>query len=112
MIAAWMVYAVVVSCLLVVAAEALDAVARSLRRPTRWIWLGALATALGLPSLRFLFQALSSARGQAADLPAWAPQVILDPITNAVAREAVALRLTPVLAHLAPVRGVRRGAAA
>ena len=100
MIAAWMVYAVVVSCLLVVAAEALDAVARSLRRPTRWIWLGALATALGLPSLRFLFQALSSARGQAADLPAWAPQVILDPITNAVAREAVALRLNPVLAVL------------
>ncbi len=100
MIAAWMVYAVVVSCLVAVAAEALDAVFRPLRRPTRWIWLGALGTALGLPTLRFLFQALSSARGQAAHLPAWAPQVILDPITNAVAREAVALRLTPVLAVL------------
>ncbi len=100
MIAAWMVYAVVVSCLVAVAAEALDAVVRPHRRPTRWIWMGALGGALGLPTLKPLFQALSSASERAADLPAWAPQVILDPITNAVAQEAIALRLTPVLAVL------------
>ena len=100
MIAAWMVYAVVVSCLVAVAAEALDTVVRPHRRPTRLIWLGALGMALGLPALRLLLQALSSGREQVADLPAWAPQVILDPITNAVAQEAVALSLGPVLAVL------------
>jgi hypothetical protein len=86
MIAAWMVYAVVVSCLVAVAAEALDTVVRPHRRPTRWIWLGALGMALGLPTLRLLLQALSSGREQVADLPAWAPQVILDPITNTLPR--------------------------
>jgi TonB family protein len=100
MIAAWMVYAVVVSCLVAVAAQALEVMVRPSGRPTRWIWLGALGTAVGLPTLRSLWQALASSPGPAADLPGWAPQVILDPVTNAVAQESVALRLDPALALL------------
>jgi TonB family protein len=97
MIAAWMVYALVVSCLVAVAVQALDTAVSSSGRPTRWIWLGGLGTALLLPAVRPLLQALASAWADNTDLPAWGPQIILEPVTNAVAQEAVALQLSPVL---------------
>lgn len=49
MIATWMLYAVVVGALVLVASSALDRAARATRMPTRYIWAVALGMALLLP---------------------------------------------------------------
>lgn len=49
MIAAWMLYALLVGALLVVAAQAAERVCRLLGGPVRWVWAAALVAALALP---------------------------------------------------------------
>jgi bla regulator protein blaR1 len=50
---AWMVYSVVVAALLGAAAWALERVTLPVGRPVRWIWVLALAGAMGIPLLAF-----------------------------------------------------------
>lgn len=47
----WMLRVVVVSALVGVAALALDEAMRVLRRPRRWVWFGAMAASVAVPSL-------------------------------------------------------------
>jgi beta-lactamase regulating signal transducer with metallopeptidase domain len=51
MIAAWIVYALVVGTLVALAARAMESVARLAGRPARWVWAGALALGAGLTAL-------------------------------------------------------------
>ncbi|HYJ80633.1 MAG TPA: M56 family metallopeptidase, partial [Longimicrobiaceae bacterium] len=48
MIAAWMLYAVLVSVLVAAAARGVEEACRVVRLPVRWVWLGALAVMLAL----------------------------------------------------------------
>ena len=52
MISAWMAYAVAISCLLSVAALAVERACRLRRWPTRWIWTLVLVTPFLLPFAR------------------------------------------------------------
>ena len=45
---AWLIYSALVSSLVAAAAMAVDGVARLARRPTRWIWLGAMIASVAL----------------------------------------------------------------
>lgn len=54
MIAAWMVYAVVVSALLSAAATAADRALHLYRKPGRWAWVAALAGSAALPAVALL----------------------------------------------------------
>jgi len=45
---AWLIYSVLVSLLVAAAAIAIDGVARLARRPTRWVWLAAMAVSVVL----------------------------------------------------------------
>ncbi|HKB49702.1 MAG TPA: hypothetical protein VKC57_18475, partial [Ktedonobacterales bacterium] len=49
MIAAWMAYCLGITTLLAAGAVALDRALRLGRRPTRWVWAGALAASLAIP---------------------------------------------------------------
>lgn len=51
MTAAWMVYALLVGALVALAAYALDGVCRLAARPSRWVWVGAMAVTVGLIAL-------------------------------------------------------------
>jgi beta-lactamase regulating signal transducer with metallopeptidase domain len=51
MTAAWMVYALLVGALVALAACALDGVCRLAARPSRWVWLGAMAVTVALIAL-------------------------------------------------------------
>jgi beta-lactamase regulating signal transducer with metallopeptidase domain len=53
-IAAWMLYIVAISCLLALAASALEYGLNALSRPTRWVWAVALSTALCIPAISVL----------------------------------------------------------
>ncbi|HEU4586283.1 MAG TPA: M56 family metallopeptidase [Gemmatimonadaceae bacterium] len=48
MTVAWMTYALLVGTLVALSAYAMDGVCRLVRRPTRWVWLGAMALAVAL----------------------------------------------------------------
>jgi beta-lactamase regulating signal transducer with metallopeptidase domain len=48
MTVAWMTYALLVGALVALAAYAMDGVCRLARRPTRWVWMGAMALTVGL----------------------------------------------------------------
>jgi beta-lactamase regulating signal transducer with metallopeptidase domain len=50
MIALWMIYAVILTTLLAIAAVLLDAAARSVVAQRRWVWMLALGLSLGIPS--------------------------------------------------------------
>lgn len=51
MTTAWMVYALLVGALVALAAYALDGVCRIAARPSRWVWIGAMAVAVALIAL-------------------------------------------------------------
>ena len=59
MIAAWMLYTVAVTLLLLAAASAAEYVARAARKPTRTVWAVAMIVALGL-SVRALITGLNT----------------------------------------------------
>src|SRR5690348_1272773 len=49
MMLSWMLYAVIIGALIIVAASALDPVVAGRKWPTRFLWLGAIAAALVWP---------------------------------------------------------------
>jgi beta-lactamase regulating signal transducer with metallopeptidase domain len=48
---AWMMYAAIVGILVAVAARAVDQLARFARQPTRWVWIGAIITAIAVVAI-------------------------------------------------------------
>jgi Zn-dependent protease with chaperone function len=48
MTAAWIAYALLIGALVALAAYALDGVCRLVARPSRWVWVGAMAVTIGL----------------------------------------------------------------
>ncbi len=63
MIAAWMVYALLVGALVTAAAHLVERVGRWAGRPTRWIWAGAMVLAIGLAARGPLTTRVPAARG-------------------------------------------------
>jgi bla regulator protein blaR1 len=55
---AWMLYTLVVSCLVVVGARAVEAIGRSIGYPVRWVWIGAMVLTISLAALAPLRSAL------------------------------------------------------
>jgi TonB family protein len=126
MIASWMLYTIVTGVLVALAAAALDRVAVATRRPTRFIWMGAMVSAAIWPGVAFLWaraQALGGAR-----VASWAPinagleragavvvratETALHVSANTilgVCWAALTLLLVARLAHAAQVLRVRRG---
>lgn len=66
MIAAWMLLATLGSGLLALAAILIERAARALRRPTRFVWLGAIAVALSLSTHQLLLVIDSASRREVA----------------------------------------------
>lgn len=64
-IAAWFVYGVVVSTLLGLAALAAESSVRALGRPGRWVWFGAMMSAVIVPVAAYLVPSLGVGGGAA-----------------------------------------------
>lgn len=93
MLVPWMLYAVVVTVAMGVAAVLAEGALRALGRPTRWAWIGALAGAVAVPVLMGWL-----APGAAAEVFPAAPAVIsLEGITAVGASAASVPELGPIL---------------
>jgi beta-lactamase regulating signal transducer with metallopeptidase domain len=106
MIAAWMLYSVVVGVLIGVAALAGDRCLRLVRLPVRWVWIGGMLATLMLSGIALL-------RVSTMDRTAKAPvrmQGVLIEASNAVRTEGYVMRVTEVIAGAA--RDARAVAAA
>jgi TonB family protein len=102
MIAAWMLYAVVVSALVGLAAIACERMLRLAGQPARWAWGGAFVTSVGVP----LISLVSPAAPAATPIPiADAGATIIDPallfgLMNAPAASPTISALTGVVASV------------
>lgn len=93
MLVPWMLYAVVVTVAMGVAAVLAEGALRALGRPTRWAWIGALAGAVAVPGLMGWL-----APGAAVEVFPAAPAVIsLEGITAVGASAAALPELGPIL---------------
>lgn len=52
MIAAWMLYSMLVAALILVATRSVERLAEALKRPTRWLWILALAASIIVPVIK------------------------------------------------------------
>jgi len=90
MIAAWMAYCLGITTLLAAGAFALDRALRLGRRPTRWVWTGALAASLAIP--------LAARIRPEAFTTVTVPTLATAPIQINVTRDAVPPTATPPVA--------------
>jgi TonB family protein len=88
MIAAWILHTLVVSLLAGAGALVLEALLRGHRRPTRWVWAGAMLLSAVWPLGKLLLERLPT-RQMAAPVPEGVPVVFLDPLIMQVGPESV-----------------------
>ena len=88
MIAAWILYALLVGVLVGGGALVLDALLRAHRRPTRWVWAGAMLLSFLWPLGHFLWERLPRPAGPGLPLPDAARFVALEPLTVQVGPES------------------------
>ena len=75
MMAAWMVYAMVISALIGLAAVAGERMLRLAGHPARWAWGAAIVTSVAVP----LMALLRPAGGTGGAIPLDAPSTLIDP---------------------------------
>jgi TonB family protein len=88
MIAAWILHTLLVSLLVGVGALVLETLLRGHRRPTRWVWAGAMLLSVAWPLGKLLLERLPT-RELAAPVREGAPMVFLDPLVVQVGPESV-----------------------
>jgi TonB family protein len=88
MIAAWILHTLLVSLLAGAGALVLETLLRGHRRPTRWVWAGAMLLSVAWPLGKLLMERLLS-KEVAAPVREGAPMVFLDPLLVQVGPESV-----------------------
>ena len=88
MIAAWILHTLLVSLLAGAGALVLETLLRGHRRPTRWVWAGAMLLSVAWPLGKLLLERLP-VRQMAAPVREGAPMVFLDPLVMQVGPESV-----------------------
>ncbi len=106
MIAAWILHTLMASLLVGGGALVLETLLRGHRRPTRWVWAGAMFLSLAWPLGKSLLERLPT-REMAAPVRESAPVVLLDPLVVQVGPESVLRSLDgPILLSWALAAGV------
>jgi TonB family protein len=88
MIAAWILHTLLVSLLAGAGALVLETLLRGHRRPTRWVWAGAMLLSVAWPLGKLLLERIPS-RELSAPVREAAPMVFLDPLVVQVGPESV-----------------------
>jgi TonB family protein len=88
MIAAWILHTLLVSLLAGAGALVLETLLRGHRRPTRWVWAGAMLLSVAWPLGKLLLERLPT-RDLSAPVREGAPVVFLDPLVMQVGPESV-----------------------
>lgn len=88
MIAAWILYALLVGVLLGGGAVVVETLLRAHRLPTRWVWAGAMLLSLLWPLGHFLWETLPRSVAQAVPIPDPAGIIPLEPLTVQVGSES------------------------